>query len=161
MCEKRPSIDDFINDDCCSLHCQHCPGAAPKRQLHSEEVGNLQWRWIHELCNCQAVVIVGQSSPPGVSSSTNYTLYSGYLQPIFGGVPGSALVWIWTDSINVYLDWEDIPYANTYYIYRSTDPAFVPGPTNLIGSATISQYTDNGVVTDLEARNFYKIVCSD
>jgi len=54
--------------------------------------------------NYLAVAVIGQSSPPGVSTSTNYTLYSGFLGPIFGGAPGSALVWIWTDSVDVYID---------------------------------------------------------
>jgi hypothetical protein len=111
--------------------------------------------------NYQAVVITGQSSPPGVSSSTNYTLYSGFLGPIFAGAPGSALVWIWTDSVDVYLDWEDVPNANTYYIYRSLDPAFIPGSGNLIGSNSSSDYTDHDAVNDPNAKYFYKITCSN
>jgi hypothetical protein len=111
--------------------------------------------------NYNAVAIIGQSSPPGVSSSANYTLYSGFLGPIFGGAPGSALVWIWTDSIDVYLDWEDVPNANTYYIYRSTDPAFVPGPTNLVGSSTTSEYIDADAVSNQHSKYFYMIICSN
>ena len=110
--------------------------------------------------NYQAVSVIGQSSPPGVSSSANYTLYSGFLQPIWA-LPGSALVWIWTVTNDVYLDWDDVPNASTYYIYRSTDPAFVPGPANLVGSATASEYVDTGAVTDLDAKYFYKITCSN
>ena len=109
----------------------------------------------------QAVAVIGQSSPPGVSSSANYTLYSGFLGPIFGGAPGSALVWIWSDSIDVHLDWEDVVNANIYYIYRSTDPSFAPGPTNLVGSSAISEYTDVGAIVDPDARYFYKITCSN
>jgi hypothetical protein len=111
--------------------------------------------------NYNAVAVIGQSSPPGVSSSANYTLYSGFLGPIFGGAPGSALVWIWTDSVNVHLDWEDVPNANTYYIYRSTDPAFVPGPANLVGSSTTSDYVDADAVSVENAKRFYKITCSN
>jgi hypothetical protein len=111
--------------------------------------------------NYQAVAIVGQSSPPGVSSSANYTLYSGFLGPIFGGAPGSALVWIWTDSVNVYIDWEDVPDATTYHIYRSIDPTFVPGPGNLVGSTTSSEYTDLGAGETLNVKYFYIIVCSN
>jgi len=110
--------------------------------------------------NYQAVSVIGQSSPPGVSSSANYVLYSGFLGPIYG-LPGSAVVWIWTVGGDVYLDWEDVPDADTYYIYRSTDPAFVPGPTNLVGSAAVSQYVDTGVVSDPDAKYFYKITCSN
>jgi hypothetical protein len=109
----------------------------------------------------QAVAVIGQSSPPGVSSSENYTLYSGFLGPILGGAPGSALVWIWTDSVDVYLDWEDVPNANTYFIYRSTDPTFIPAPANLVGSSTTSDYVDDNAVSVEDAKYFYKITCSN
>jgi hypothetical protein len=111
--------------------------------------------------NYQAVAIVGQSSPPGVSSSANYTLYSGFLGPIFAGAPGSALVWIWTDSADVHMDWEDAPGASNYYIYRSTDPTFVPGPSYLIGTSTSSEYIDRNAVSDPNTKYFYKITCSN
>jgi hypothetical protein len=111
--------------------------------------------------NYNAVSIVGQSSPPGVSSSANYTLYSGFLGPIFAGAPGSALVWIWTDSANVHMDWEDVPNANTYYIYRSTDPAFVPGPSYLIGTSTSSDYIDPNAVSNPNVKYFYRITCNN
>ena len=107
--------------------------------------------------NYNAVAIVGQSSPPGVSSSANYTLYSGFLGPILGIAPGSALVWIWTDSADVHMDWEDVSGVNTYYIYRSTDPAFVPGPSYLIGSSVSSDYIDPNAVSDPNVKYFYKI----
>jgi hypothetical protein len=35
----------------------------------------------------QVIAIVGQSSPPGMSSSANYALYSGLLGLIFDGAP--------------------------------------------------------------------------
>ena len=110
--------------------------------------------------NYNAVAIVGQSSPPGISSSANYTLYSGFLGPIIGA-PGSALVWIWTDSVDVHMDWDDVPNVNTYYIYRSLDPDFVPGPGNLVGSSTSSDYLDVGAVTDPNSKYFYRITCSN
>jgi len=110
--------------------------------------------------NYNAVAIVGQSSPPGVSASSNYTLYSGFLQPIWA-LPGTALVWIWADSIDIYLDWDDVVNAHTYYIYRSTDPAFIPGPSNLLGSTSSSQYADPGAVNDPNVKYFYKITCSN
>ena len=110
--------------------------------------------------NYQAVAVIGQSTPPGVSTSDNYTLYSGFLQPLFG-LPGEALVWIWTDSVDVYLDWDDVPNANIYYIYRSDDPTFVPGTGNLLNSTISSEYTDVGAVEDLGAKFFYKITCSN
>jgi hypothetical protein len=59
------------------------------------------------------------------------------------------------------LDWEDVPNANTYYIYRSTDPAFVPGPANLVGSSTTSDYVDADAVSVENAKRFYKITCSN
>ena len=110
--------------------------------------------------NYQAVAVIGQSSPPGVSSSENYKLFSGYLGPL-GGVPGPALVWVWTDSVNVYLDWEDVPNANTYNIYRSQDPDVPINPTYLIGTSSASDYTDPGAVEDPSAKYFYRITCSN
>lgn len=110
--------------------------------------------------NYQAVAIVGQSSPPGVSTSDNYTLYAGFLQPIFG-LPGEAVVWIWADSADVYLDWDNVPNANTYYIYRSDDPTFIPGPGYLLGSTPSSDYIDYGAVEDPSAKYFYRITCSN
>lgn len=108
----------------------------------------------------QAVTVIGQSTPPGISTSDNYTLYSGFLQPLFG-LPGEALVWIWTDSVDVYLDWYDVPNANVYYIYRSDDPTFVPSTGNLLNSTSSSDYVDVGAVEDPGAKYFYKITCSN
>ena len=111
--------------------------------------------------NYQAVVIVGQSSPPGVSTSENYTLYSGYLQPIFGGgAPGAPLVWVWTDSVNVYLDWEDVPNATSYYIYRGSDPGVIVDPGNLIGTSGTSDYTDTNAAAD-SVKFFYLITAGN
>ena len=110
--------------------------------------------------NYQAVVIVGQSSPPGVSTSENYTLYSGYLQPIFaGGAPGAPLVWVWTDSANVYLDWEDVPNATSYYIYRGSEPGVILDPGNLIGTSATSDYTDTDAVAD--SVKFFYLITAD
>ena len=108
--------------------------------------------------NYQAVMVVGQSSPPGTSSSTNYTLFSGYLQPLFGA-PGAALVWVWTDSANVYLGWDDVPNATSYNIYRANDPGVSVAPGNLIGTSATSDYTDTGAVTD--SVKFFYLVTAD
>jgi len=110
--------------------------------------------------NYHAVAIVGQSSPPGVSSSANYTLYSGFLGPILGA-PGSATVWIWTDSVDVHMDWDDVPNVSTYYIYRSLDPDFSPNPGNLVGSSASSDYIDEDAVSDPNVKYFYRITCSN
>ena len=109
--------------------------------------------------NYQAVAVIGQSSPPGASSSTNYTLFSGYLQPLFGA-PGAALVWVWTDSANVYLDWDDVPNATSYNIYRANDPGVSVAPGNLIGTSAISDYTDTGAVAD-SVKFFYLVTSSN
>ena len=109
--------------------------------------------------NYQAVAVIGQSSPPGTSSSTNYTLFSGYLQPLFGA-PGAALVWVWTDAGNVYLDWDDVPNATSYNIYRASDPGVAVAPGNLIGTSGTSDYTDTGAVAD-SVKFFYLVTCSN
>jgi hypothetical protein len=110
--------------------------------------------------NYQAVMIVGQSSPPGVSTSENYTLYSGYLQPIFaGGAPGAPLVWVWTDSVNVYLDWDDVPNATSYKIYRGSAPDVMVDPGNLIGTSATSEYTDADAAAD--SVKFFYLITAD
>jgi hypothetical protein len=110
--------------------------------------------------NYQAVVIVGQSSPPGVSTSDNYTLYSGYLQPILaGGAPGAPLVWVWTDSFNVYLDWDDVPNATSYNIYRGSAPDVIVDPGNLIGTSATSEYTDADAAGD--SVKFFYLITAD
>ena len=110
--------------------------------------------------NYQAVAVIGQSSPPGVSGSENYTLFSGYLGPLFG-TPGPALVWVWTDSVNMYLDWEDVPNASSYNIYRSLIPDVQINPTYLIGTSPVSEYMDTGALNDPDAKYFYRITCSN
>ena len=110
--------------------------------------------------NYQAVVVVGQSSPPGTSSSASYTLYSGYLQPIFtAGAPEAPLVWVWTDSANVYLDWDDVTNATSYRIYRSTNADVTVEPGNLIGTSPTSDYTDLGIVAD--SVKFFYLITAD
>ena len=109
--------------------------------------------------NYQAVAVIGQSSPPGASSSTNYTLFSGYLQPLFG-TPGAALVWVWTDSANGDLDWDNVPNATSYNIYRANDPGVTVVPSNLIGTSATSNYTDTNAVAD-SVKFFYLVTCSN
>jgi len=110
--------------------------------------------------NYEAVAVIGQSSPPGIATSPNYTLYSGFLQPMWA-LPGTALVWIWTEGFDVHLDWEDVANARTYYIYRSTDPDFIPAPSTLYGFTTDSQYIDESAVYEPNVKFFYKITCSN
>jgi hypothetical protein len=110
--------------------------------------------------NYNAVAIIGQSSPPGLSTSSNYHLYSGFLQPIWA-LPGSALVWIWTIGNDVHLDWEDVAHAHTYYIYRSETPDVEITPGNLVGSSTTSDYIDTDGVSVTGGKYFYRITCSN
>jgi hypothetical protein len=109
--------------------------------------------------NYHAIMVVGQSSPPGTSTSENYTLYSGYLQPLFGA-PGAALVWVWTDSANVYLDWDDVSNATSYNIYRASNPGVTAIPGNLLGTSATSNYTDTNAVAD-SVKFFYLVTCSN
>ena len=109
--------------------------------------------------NYQAVAVIGQSSPPGTSTSTNYTLFSGYLQPLFGA-PGAALVWVWTDGGNVYLDWDEVPNATSYNIYRANNPGVTVAPGNLIGTSATSEYTDTNAAAD-SVKFFYLVTCSN
>ena len=111
--------------------------------------------------NYQAVMVVGQSSPPGTSTSDNYTLYSGYLQPIFAaGAPGAPLVWVWTVNTDVHLDWEDVPDATSYNIYRGSYPGVIVDPSNLIGTSATSNYTDTNAAAD-SVKFFYLITANN
>ena len=49
---------------------------------------------------------------------------------------------IFIDGDSVILDWEDIPGANIYHVYRSSSPYFSISSSNLIGDSDISQYED-------------------
>ena len=49
-------------------------------------------------------------------------------------------------STNMKLDWSAVPNADTYTIYRDTNPLFTPAPGNQIGSSATNSYTDAGAV---------------
>ena len=70
------------------------------------------------------------------------------------------MVRVWTDSANVYLDWDDVPNATSYNIYRANDPGVSVAPGNLVGTSAISNYTDTGAVAD-SIKFFYLVTSSN
>ena len=59
------------------------------------------------------------------------------------------------DTYDVFLDWEDIPDASIYYIYRSVDPYFDTAVLTPIGNASVSEFHDPWAV--LSGAYYYKV----
>lgn len=105
------------------------------------------------------VSALGQSSPIGRQTSTDFVLYGGFLSPQFGvGAlsPIQHLV-ILPNQPNVGLWWDRVSGAASYKVYRSIDPLFTPAPANLLGTASDTTFTDVGAV-NLPAVRYYYIV---
>ncbi|MFH1010116.1 MAG: hypothetical protein V1784_02640, partial [bacterium] len=104
----------------------------------------------------------GQPTPIGAQTSADFVLYAGFLNPTFAVSPLSpiqALV-ILQAQPDVILYWEPIAGANSYKIYRSLDPMFIPGPGDLIGMATDTTYTDVNATTLPNGKYFYNVTAS-
>jgi len=59
------------------------------------------------------------------------------------------------DQDNVILNWEDIAFAQMYYIYRCTEAYFQPSTATLYDSVSVSNYTDNNALID--ENQFYRV----
>jgi len=99
----------------------------------------------------------GQPSPLGISSSANFTLYSGFLSPVFLVSPLSPIqdLVIQPVSPDARLFWPSVPGASQYKVYRSTDPLFTPSPTNLLGTVSDTTYMDANITGLPAVRNYY------
>jgi len=111
--------------------------------------------------NFRLVGAFGQPAPLGVLSSANFSLSAGFLSPIFGVSPLSPIQRLVVQNLSpdIHLNWERISGAMSYTIYRNTDPLFIPGPANLVGTATDTLYTDVNAV-NLPLGRYYYIVQS-
>ena len=114
--------------------------------------------------NFHLVSAFGQPTPIGLQWSENFTLSAGFLSPMFGTSPLSPIqnLTIMRQaalSTNMQLDWGAIPGANTYYIYRDSNPLFTPAPGNLLGTSTTNMFVDVGAV-GLPAIRYYYIITS-
>jgi hypothetical protein len=58
------------------------------------------------------------------------------------------------------LYWGRISSAQSYKIYRATDPMFTPGLTNLISPSADTFYTDPDILSLTDARYYYIITAS-
>ena len=110
--------------------------------------------------NFQLISAFGQPTPVGVSFSTNFTLYAGFLSPTFAIAPTSpiqdvVIVRMPGLSSNMKLDWSTIPNATEYAIYRDTNSNFVPGPGNQVGTSATNTFTDLGAVSLPAVQYFY------
>jgi hypothetical protein len=101
----------------------------------------------------------GQPSPIGVQSSETFTLSGGFLSPMFAVSPVSPIqqLVILQDQPDVILFWEPIQGANSYIIYRSDDPIFMPDPMYEVGTASDTTFTDENAV-DLPLGKYFYIV---
>lgn len=112
--------------------------------------------------NFRLVSAFGQPTPIGVSSSTNFVLSAGFLSPAFGVSPLSpiqdlVIMRMTGLSNDVKLDWSAIPGATLYTIYRDTNPLFIPGPGNQIGTSATNTFTDVGAVGLPAIKYFYNV----
>jgi hypothetical protein len=107
--------------------------------------------------NFHLVSAFGQSSPLGLQASANFSLSGGFLSPMFAVSPLSPIqhLVIQEQSPNVRLAWPRVPDAEQYKVYRSVDPLFTPAPTNYLGTATDTMYTDVNVIGSAALRNYY------
>jgi len=107
----------------------------------------------------------GQPTPIGLQSSTNFILSAGFLSPIFSVSPLSPIQDLVIRrmtglSADMRLNWSAIPNADTYTIYRDTNPLFTPGPANLIGTSATNSFTDVGAVSLPGVKYFYIVTSS-
>jgi hypothetical protein len=104
----------------------------------------------------------GQPSPLGWQSSANFRLSGGILSPILSVSPLSPIqdLVISYNAPDAVLHWGRTPGAQSYRIYRATDPLFSPSPTNLIGVAADTLYTDTDILSLTDSRYYYIITAS-
>jgi len=110
----------------------------------------------------QLISAYGQPTPIGAQTSADFVLYAGFLNPTFAVSPLSpiqALV-IKQSQPDVILYWERVTAAASYKIYRSTDPMFVPGPGDYVGTTTDTTYTDVNATTLAGGKYFYNVTAS-
>jgi len=112
--------------------------------------------------NFQLVSAYGQPTPIGAQTSQDFVLYAGFLNPTFGVSPLSPIqeLVIKQSQPNVILYWEPIAGANSYEIYRSLDPMFIPGPGDFVGTATDTTYTDVNATILPGGKYFYNVTAS-
>ncbi|MBW6516068.1 MAG: hypothetical protein K0B81_05560 [Candidatus Cloacimonetes bacterium] len=92
-----------------------------------------------------------------VATSANYSLLPGYYLGIddLGELLTPTIVNIWVSSGNFFMEWSEIPRANSYKIYASDDPYSLDwgAPIAVVG---VTSYSEPVSVM----RRFYRIVAS-
>lgn len=107
--------------------------------------------------NFRLVSAFGQPSPIGFQSSTSFRLSGGFLSPTLGVSPLSPIQQLVIQQLNpdVRLAWPRVTGAAQYHVYRSTDPLFTPGPSNYLGTAADTVFTDANITALPATRNYY------
>jgi hypothetical protein len=102
---------------------------------------------------------VNGRSAPEIMASETYMLPSAGIpesvDDLVVAVLGSDVVLTWSP---VTQDTSGIPIVvDSYRIYRSTDPMFVPGEANLLDITVGTDYIDTGILDSSEPAYFYKV----
>lgn len=107
--------------------------------------------------NFRLVSAFGQPTPIGVQTSTNFTLFAGFLSPMLLVSPLSPIqeLVIKEAQPDARLYWEHVPGAGSYSIYRDILINFVPGPSNFVATVADTFYTDTNVFASSPEQQYY------
>lgn len=113
--------------------------------------------------NFRLVSAFGQPTPIGVASSANFSLSAGFLSPVFSVSPLSPIQQLVIQVLtpDARLSWPHVTGAAQYKVYRSSDPLFTPAPSNLLGTASDTSFTDVNVAGLPATRNYYIITATN
>jgi hypothetical protein len=105
---------------------------------------------------------VGQPTLSEKQSSADFSLSSGVLAPQLSVSPLSQIhdLVIQYRSPDAILHWGRSSGAQTYKIYRATDPIFTPGPLNFVGATADTFFVDVDVLILPEVRYYYNVTAS-
>jgi hypothetical protein len=107
--------------------------------------------------------VLGQPSPLGWQSSSDFRLSGGFLAPMLAISPLSPIqdLVIQYAMPNAILRWGRISGARSYRIYRATNPLFTADTTNRIGVSADTSYADLNILSLTDSRQYYAIRASN
>ncbi len=113
--------------------------------------------------NFSLVSAFGQPTPIGDQTSANFVLHAGFLSPVLQVSPLSPIqhLVIKEAQPDAVLNWESISGAGSYSVYRATAINFTPGPGNLIGTTTNTNFTDANVLAGPLTQQYYIVLVNN